>query len=450
MEKILRYFVKIAAALYYFVVFKNKKKSAYIPVSGKVLDFSELKNMIDASLDMWLTSGRFNDKFEAEFSKYLGCKYALTTNSGSSANLLAISALMSPKLKEKRLRTGDEIITVASGFPTTVNPIIQNGLVPVFIDCEIGTYNIDASKIEEAVSSRTKAVFVAHTLGNPFEIDKIKEICEKYGLWLIEDSCDALGSEVNSKKSGTIGHIGTFSFYPAHHITTGEGGAVVTDDTMLYKILLSLRDWGRDCSCKPGTDNTCKKRFSMQFGNLPTGYDHKYTYSHFGYNLKMTDWQAAIGLAQLKKIPNFLNIRTRNAAYLTEKLSDLNDKIILPSVCDNAKSSWFGYLISLKPGVNLSKQKMVEFLEKNGVGTRQLFAGNILRQPSFVDSEVNLRIGSSELICSNDLTEQHYSLLPNTDFVMNNTFWVGVFPALGKKELDKISDLIHKFVKENS
>ena len=445
MEKLLRNFVKASAKLYYNTILNKKRNFKYIPASGKLLGFEEMANMIDATLDMWLTAGRFNDTFETEFAKYLGVKYALTTNSGSSANLLAISALTSHKLGERRLKKGDEVITVAAGFPTTVNPIVQNGLVPVFVDCEIGTYNIDVTKIEQAVSDKTRAIFIAHTLGNPFELNKIKEIADKYGLWIIEDSCDALGAEYEGQKAGTIGHIGTYSFYPAHHITMGEGGAVVTNDKELYRILMSFRDWGRDCFCKPGKDDTCKRRFQMQLGNLPYGYDHKYTYSHTGYNLKITDWQAACGVAQLRKLPDFLKKRSENALYMNQKLNDLSEYLILPQVNGNVKPSWFGYLISVKPEAPFTKQALVEYLEKNGVGTRQLFAGNILRQPMFVESEIPMRIGNSDLIFSNELNDDYYKLLPNTDFIMNNTFWVGIFPALGKKELYKTCDLIHKF-----
>jgi len=448
MEKLLRNFVKASAKLYYNTILNKKRNFKYIPASGKLLGFEEMANMIDATLDMWLTAGRFNDTFETEFAKYLGVKYALTTNSGSSANLLAISALTSHKLGERRLKKGDEVITVAAGFPTTVNPIVQNGLVPVFVDCEIDTYNIDVTKIEQAVSDNTRAIFIAHTLGNPFELNKIKEIADKYGLWIIEDSCDALGAEYEGQKAGTIGHIGTYSFYPAHHITMGEGGAVVTNDKELYRILMSFRDWGRDCFCKPGKDDTCKRRFQMQLGNLPYGYDHKYTYSHTGYNLKITDWQAACGVAQLRKLPDFLKKRSENALYMNQKLNDLSKYLILPQVNGNVKPSWFGYLISVKPEAPFTKQALVEYLEKNGVGTRQLFAGNILRQPMFVESEIPMRIGNSDLIFSNELNDDYYKLLPNTDFIMNNTFWVGIFPALGKKELDKTSDLIHKFISQ--
>lgn len=446
MEKLLRCIVKSTAKLYYNVVYGKKREFKYIPASGKLLNAEDLTNMIDASLDMWLTAGRFNDKFEKDFAKYLGIKYALSTNSGSSANLLALSALTSHKLGDRQLKKGDEVISVAAGFPTTVNPIVQQGLVPVFVDCEIGTYNIDASKIEEAITDKTKAIFIAHTLGNTFDLDKISEICEKHNLWLIEDSCDALGAEFNGKKVGTIGHIGTYSFYPAHHITMGEGGAVVTNDPQLYRIIMSFRDWGRDCWCKPGVDDTCKKRFNMQLGNLPFGYDHKYTYSHIGFNLKITDWQAALGVSQLKKLPEFLKKRTKNAEYLIGKLANLQDSLILPTIHENVKPSWFGFLISVKPDAAFTKQELVEYLEKNGIGTRQLFAGNILRQPMFVEEEIQLRIGNSSLINSKELNEEHYKMLPNTDFIMNNTFWVGTFPALGEKELDKTSDLIHKFV----
>lgn len=444
--KFIKFGLKFWIGIYACLI--KPSKPNYIPASGKVIGKEELNNMIDASLDMWLTAGRFNEEFEKKFANYLGVKYALTTNSGSSANLLALSALTSHKLGEKQLKKGDEVITVAAGFPTTVNPIIQNGLVPVFIDCEIGTYNIDADKIEEAITEKTKAVFIAHTLGNVFDLDKITNICEKYNLWLIEDSCDALGAKFNNKNTGTTGHIGTFSFYPAHHITMGEGGAVVTNDSELYKIIMSLRDWGRDCWCKPGHDNTCKKRFSYHLGNLPMGYDHKYTYSHLGYNLKITDWQAAIGLAQLDKLPDFLKKRTKNAQYLMKKLADLKDYLIFPEIAENTVPSWFGFLISVKPNKKFSKQQLVEYLEKNGIGTRQLFAGNILRQPMFVENDIPMRINGSILLNSRDLTENNYAALPNTDFIMNNTFWVGIYPALGEKELDKTSALIHKFIKD--
>lgn len=446
MEQELRNKVKAAAQEYYQAVYGKKREFDYIPPSGKLLGEEELMNMIDASLDMWLTAGRFNKEFETKFAKYLGVKFALSTNSGSSANLLAFSALTSHKLGERALKKGDEVISVAAGFPTTINPIIQHGMVPVFVDCEVGTYNIDADKIEEAISPKTKAIFLAHTLGNSYDLDKIMALAEKYNLWVIEDSCDALGGEYKGRKIGTIGHIGTFSFYPAHHLTMGEGGAVITNDPQLYKIIMSFRDWGRDCCCPPGRDGVCGKRFTQQLGNLPYGYDHKYTYSHIGFNLKITDWQAALGCSQIDKLDSFLEIRRRNAALLSEKLADLKDYLILPEVREGVKPSWFGYLISVKENAPFTKQEMVEYLENNKIGTRQLFAGNILRQPMIVDNDVDFRIGNSGLINSKDLTEEHYKLLPKTDFIMNNTFWVGTFPALGEEEILRITNTIHEFV----
>ncbi len=445
-EQALRHKVKEAAKEYYKEVYGKKRTLNHIPPSGKMLGEEELLNMIDASLDMWLTSGRFNREFERKFAKYLGVKHALSVNSGSSANLLALSALTSHKLGEKRLKKGDEVISVAAGFPTTINPILQNGLIPVFVDCEIGTYNINADLIEEAISPKTKAVFLAHTLGNSYDLDKIMKLAEKYNLWVIEDSCDALGGEYKGQKIGTTGHIGTFSFYPAHHITMGEGGAVVTNDSELYKIIMSFRDWGRDCCCPPGTDGICGKRFSQKFGNLPFGYDHKYTYSHIGYNLKITDWQAALGCSQIDKLDNFLKIRERNANLLTEQLKDYTDYLILPVIKEGVKPSWFGYLISVKENAPFTKQQLVEYLEKNEIGTRQLFAGNILRQPMFTENDINFRIANGNLINSKNLTEKDYKKLPNTEFIMNNTFWVGTFPALSEENISKISETIRDFI----
>src|SRR5574344_1981406 len=405
-EKILRNIVKKAAKVYYDTIYAKKKKLEYIPPSGKLLGFEELSNMIDASLDMWLTTGRFNLEFEEKFAQFYGVKHCLTTNSGSSANLLALSALTSYKLGDRQVKKGDEVITVAAGFPTTIDPIVHLGLVPVVVDCKLETCNIDVDKIEEAITPKTKL-------------------------------------------TGTIGDIGTFSYYPAHFLTMGEGGAVITDDTLLKKIIKSFRDWGRDCWCEPGHDNTCGCRFEQQFGKLPFGYDHKYVYSHFGYNLKITDWQAAIGCAQLEKVDKFIEIRRNNFKNLYSKLSDLKEYLSLPEIEENAEPSWFGFLITLKPDVRFTKQEMVEYLESHGIGTRQLFAGNALRQPMFVEGDVNFRIGNSGLLNSKDLNEDLYSNLPNTDYIMNNTFWVGVFPALGEEEISKISEEIHKFVKGN-
>lgn len=443
--KILRKSIKSLSSLYYNIAKPDVKTGKYIAVSGKVLGSDELKNMIDASLDMWLTTGRFNDEFEKEFADFLGSKYVLSTNSGSSANLLAISALTSHKLGEKRLKKGDEVITVAAGFPTTVTPIIQNGLIPVFVDVEIGDYNICAKQIEEAITPKTKALFVAHTLGNVFDLDKIKNICDKHGLWMIEDSCDALGAKFDGKYVGTAGHIGTFSFYPAHHMTMGEGGALCTNDPLLYKIIMSFRDWGRDCWCPPGKDDSCKKRFSMKFGNMPTGYDHKYVYSHMGYNLKITDWQAACAVAQMKKLKDFIAKRNENFDYLYKNLSNFQEYLILPKLSEKVEPSWFGFTITVKPNEKFDKIELVKFLEKNYIGTRQLFAGNLLRQPVFTDNEINLRIRNSETLISKDLDEQHYAMLPNTDTVLNATFWIGVWPGLRKDQLEYIVSKFKEF-----
>jgi CDP-6-deoxy-D-xylo-4-hexulose-3-dehydrase len=443
LEKILRKAVKIIAGFYYDFIYGKKKELKYIPASGKVLGKEELNNMIDASLDMWLTTGRFNSMFEEDFAKYLGVKHCSTVSSGSSANLLALASLTSYTLGDKQVKKGDEVITVASGFPTTINPIVQLGLIPVFVDCDIETCNIDVNQIEEAITNKTKVIMIAHTLGNVYDLGAIKEICKKYNLWLIEDNCDALGAKYEGRYTGTIGDIGTFSFYPAHFITMGEGGAVITNNSQLNKLVRSFRDWGRDCYCETGKDNTCGGRFSQKLGNLPFGYDHKYTYSHIGYNLKITDWQAAIGVAQLKKVEKFIVKRRDNFSYLYRKLEDLQDYIILPEISEKCEPSWFGFLISVKPNNNFNKQQLVEHLEKNMIGTRQLFAGNILRQPSFVENDINLRIRSSEIKKSNALTEEDYKLLPNADFIMNNSFWVGIYPAINAKHLDKISKVIH-------
>ncbi len=406
---------------------------SYVPASGKVLNEEDLHNLIESSLDMWLTAGRFAEKFEEEFSKFLGVKHCSLTNSGSSANLLAISALTSYKLGEKRLEKGDEVITVAACFPTTITPIIQNGLVPVFIDIDIGTYNIDVSKIDQAISEKTKAIFIAHTLGNPFDLDGVCEICEKHNLWLIEDNCDALGSKFNSRFTGTFGHLATHSFYPAHHITMGEGGAVVTNDKKLYCVVNSFRDWGRDCWCLPGEDNTCGKRFKWQIGNLPYGYDHKYIYSHLGYNLKVTDMQAAVGLSQLRKLPFFIEKRRENWQRLYAGLKEFEDFLVLSQATENSEPSWFGFVISVRPNCGFSKNHLVNYLESNKIGTRMLFAGNITKQPAFTEQNIEYRIGRE---------------LENTDFVMGNTFWIGVWPGLDTACIDYMIEKFRKFFKK--
>ncbi|MFN7311307.1 MAG: lipopolysaccharide biosynthesis protein RfbH [Vampirovibrionales bacterium] len=447
---LLRNLIKLLGTLYFKVNEALPNPQRYLPPSGKVLGVEELHNMLDATLDMWLTTGRFNDAFEKELARFFGLKYALSTNSGSSANLLALSALTSPKLKERQLHAGDEVITVAAGFPTTVNPIIQNQLVPVFVDVDLETLNINVSQLEEARSEKTKAVFIAHTLGNVFDLEAVVAFCEKYGLWLIEDNCDALGSRYNGKLTGTFGHIATLSFYPAHHITMGEGGAVLTNDSRLYNILMSFRDWGRDCWCPPGKDNTCGSRFCFQLGRLPQGYDHKYSYSHIGYNLKITDWQAACGLAQLKKVDGFIAQRKANFKRLFEGLSPLGEHLILPTTSAKADPSWFGFAITVKETAPFSKKDLVEHLEGQGIGTRHLFAGNLLRQPAYVNKAFPLRIRDSALFSSTALDDSHYERLPNADAVMQHTFWVGVWAGLSEADLDRIVDAVTLFVLEAS
>lgn len=449
MENLTRKLIKTLGRKYYRAQ-QKKQQRTYIPASGKVLGTEELDNMLDATLDMWLTTGRFNEQFEKQFAAYLGSKYALSVNSGSSANLLALSALTSHKLGDRRLKRGDEVITVAAGFPTTVAPIIQNGLIPVFVDVDINTHNILESEIEQALSPKTKAVFVAHTLGNPFNLEKIKQICQDKGLWLIEDNCDALGAKFGGKHTGTFGHIGTFSFYPAHHITMGEGGAVVTDDPVLYRILMSFRDWGRDCWCPPGKDNTCKNRFNMQLGKLPFGYDHKYTYSHLGYNLKITDWQAACALAQLKKLDGFIAKRKENFTRLFMALKPFDKYFILPAWQAQAEPSWFGFILTVRKDAGFDKIELCKYLESQGIGTRQVFAGNILRQPAFTDDDIPLRIKNSIVLNSRELTDKEYALLPNTEEVMRGSFWVGVWPGLGAQDIDKTVSAIKQFITEKT
>lgn len=399
-----------------------------VPPSGKVLGAKELQLMVEASLDGWLTTGRFNDAFEKRLGEYLGVPYVLTTTSGSSANLLALTALTSPKLGERQLKPGDEVITVAAGFPTTVNPTIQNGLVPVFVDVDIPTYQIKPEMIEAAVSEKTKAIMVAHTLGNTFDLTEARRVADKYDLWLIEDCCDALGSTYNGQMVGTFGDIATVSFYPAHHITMGEGGAVFMKDKELRKIVESFRDWGRDCYCPPGCDNTCGKRFDQQLGSLPDGYDHKYTYSHLGYNLKITDMQAACGLAQMDRVEDLVQKRKDNYEYLRDGLVSCEEFIILPEATQNSDPSWFGFPITIREDSGISRVDLLRFMEQYKIGTRLLFAGNLTRQPYF--ENVNYRVVG-------DLT--------NTDLIMNNTFWIGIYPALGEEHLDFVIEKFEEF-----
>ena len=421
-------FYKACHAPKKFVPAKTQVKYA-----GRVFDEKELINLVDASLDFWLTSGRYAEAFEKKLSKLLPVKYCLLTNSGSSANLLAVSALTSPKLGDKRLKPGDEVITTACGFPTTLNPIIQNNLTPVFLDVHLGTYNIKAEEIEKAISGKTKAIFVAHTLGNPANLSEILRIAKKHNLWFIEDNCDALGSKYKGRHTGTFGHIATCSFYPAHHITTGEGGAVLTSDPLLMKIISSLRDWGRDCWCEPGHDNTCKKRFSWKMGNLPFGYDHKYIYSHIGYNLKITDMQAAIGVAQLEKLSRFTDSRKKNFTYLYDVLKRYEEYLILPETEKCSEPSWFGFPILLKRSSPFTREDIVAYLEKNRIATRMLFGGNLTKQPAYMD--IRYRVVGT---------------LTNTDVVMNDLFWIGTYPGLTHDMLTYIENVLNDFFKHHT
>ena len=390
-----------------------------VPPAGKVVGAEEMQMMVDASLDAWLTTGRFNDEFEKRLAKLIGVEFLITVNSGSSANLVAFNTLTSPKLGARAIQPGDEVIGVAAGFPTTVNPILQFGAVPVFVDVELGTYNIDASLIEAAITPKTKAIMLAHTLGNPYNLEVIVALCKQYKLWLIEDCCDALGSTYNGQMVGTFGDIGTMSFYPAHHITMGEGGAVFMNDPELKTIAESFRDWGRDCYCAPGKDNTCGQRFCCKLGTLPEGYDHKYTYSHLGYNLKITDMQAACGVAQLDRAAGFVQARKDNFAYLKDRLQSCAEFMILPEATENSDPSWFGFPLTLKPEANVSRVDLLTYLDQHKIGTRLLFAGNLTRQPYMIGR--NFRV-------SGELT--------NTDRVMHDTFWIGVFPGLTREMLD--------------
>jgi CDP-6-deoxy-D-xylo-4-hexulose-3-dehydrase len=401
-----------------------------VPVSGKVLDPNDFAALVDASLDGWLTAGRFHKEFEANLAAYVGAKSAMFVNSGSSANLVALSGLTSPKLGKRALKPGDEVISVAAGFPTTVNPIIQNGLRPVLVDIELGTYDAISDRLREAVSSKTKAIMMAHTLGNPFDLDTVRELCKEHGLWLIEDSCDSLGSTYDGQRTGSFGDTATVSFYPAHHITTGEGGAVFVKSPLVRKQVESFRDWGRDCYCETGCDNTCLKRFEWQLGDLPVGYDHKYIYSHIGYNLKATDMQAALGVSQLSKIDRFVQARKDNFDYLSAKLAGV-EGLILPRATPKSEPSWFGFPITLDPSHPVSRQALLQFLDSRKIGTRLLFAGNLTKQPAYRNVDFKI-IG--------DLT--------NTDIAMNRTFWVGTYPGLTTPMLDYIAESITEFVTE--
>jgi CDP-6-deoxy-D-xylo-4-hexulose-3-dehydrase len=397
-----------------------------VPVSGRVFDAADVESLVDSGLDFWLTTGRFAGQFEKEFARYLGVRGATLVNSGSSANLLALTTLTSPRLGDRRLVPGDEVITVAAGFPTTVNPIIQNGLIPVFVDAQIPTYNINVSRLEEAVSGRTRAMMIAHTLGNPFDLGAVKEFVDRHKLWLIEDCCDAVGSTYQGRKVGTFGDLATVSFYPAHHITMGEGGCVLTEKPLLKTLVESFRDWGRDCWCDPGKQDTCGKRFQWELGDLPCGYDHKYTYSHIGYNLKLTDMQAAVGVSQLQKLPSFIERRKANFRVLREGLADLEESFILPEATAGSDPSWFGFPIAVRPDGPLKRNAVIDQLERKKIATRLLFAGNLTRQPAYQDARFRVVGG-----------------LENTDFIMNNVFWIGLYPGITGPMLDYVLEALH-------
>ncbi|KAA0110061.1 lipopolysaccharide biosynthesis protein RfbH [Methylobacterium sp. P1-11] len=404
-----------------------------VPVSGKVYGASELMSLVDSSLDFWLTTGRFNDSFEIRLAAFIGARRkVLTVNSGSSANLVALTGLTSHLHRDRALKPGDEVITTATGFPTTVNPVMQNGLVPVFVDVDIPTYNIMPSRIEEAVTDKTRAIMVAHTLGNPFALSEVMRVAQKYNLWVIEDCCDALGATYDGKMVGTFGDVGTLSFYPAHHITMGEGGAVFTANSLVLRAMESIRDWGRDCYCPPGVDNTCKKRFGWNLGDLPFGYDHKYTYSHLGYNLKITDMQAAVGLAQMDRLDSFIEIRRSNFQYLNAALSEFTPYLILPEATPNSEPSWFGYVLTLREDAPFSRDQFVKYLNEHKIATRLLFGGNLIRQPY--------------------MKGRHYRVageLTNADIVVDRTFWIGVYPGLSRAHLDYVVDVFRSFIRQD-
>lgn len=412
---------------------KKFRSGDNIPYAGKVFDETELVNLVNSSLDFWLTAGRFANEFEMKFSKYMNQKYCLLVNSGSSANLIALSTLTSSQLGDRRLKKGDEVITVAAGFPTTVAPIVQNGLIPVFLDVEIGTYNIDVASLNDALTNKTKAIMIAHTLGNPFDVNSIMDFANKNNLWVIEDCCDAVGSTVSGRKVGTFGHIATTSFYPAHHITMGEGGSVLTNISKLYVIAKSFRDWGRDCYCEPGKDNTCGRRFSGKHGDLPQGYDHKFVYSHIGYNLKVTDMQASVGLAQLEKLDNFIASRKANFKRLDEFFGEYKHLFYLPKTIDGADPSWFGYPLTVKEDGPFNRNQLIAELNENNIMTRLIFAGNMIRQPAFKD--VKYRIVGD---------------LKNSDYIMNNTLFLGVYPGLDSEMLDFMIFTIRNFIDKTS
>ena len=417
---------------------KEYTKGDRVPYASRVYDSQEMTNLVDSALEFWLTSGRYTQRFEEEFARYLKVRFCSLVNSGSTANLLAFMALTSPLLKDRRIRRGDEVITVAAGFPTTISPIVQYGAVPVFVDVTIPQYNIDVTRLEEAYSGKTKAVMLAHTLGNPFDLKAVKDFCDRHGLWLIEDNCDALGSEytLDGKTflTGTVGDIGTSSFYPPHHMTMGEGGAVYTDNPLLHKCIRSFRDWGRDCSCPPGRDGLCGHRYDRQYGQLPAGYDHKYVYSHFGYNLKATDLQASIGCAQLEKFPSFVERRKENFAYLRQLLEDAENNFILPKACENSSPSWFGFLLTCREGTERSR--VVPYVEEHGVQTRMLFAGNLVKHPCFDE----LRdLGSGYRVVGS---------LENTDRIMRDTFWVGVYPGMTRDMLEYMAETIKEAARD--